>query len=176
MVAKTVLLTSFTTWESHHISNSSDDLLLEILKTHPPTSFHFLRQLPVDFELAPQQAIAKFQELQPDLIICCGMAEHRTQLSVESQAVLDEKILTTPIDIAALIAGLTCTEISHDAGRFVCNRLYYDLLDHVLEHDPQRGCLFVHVPVLTDHNREAIATDFQIILQRLTVTDLVSHC
>jgi pyroglutamyl-peptidase len=45
----------------------------------------FLRQLPVDIELASKSVISKIAELQPDIIICCGMAESRSQLTIEAK-------------------------------------------------------------------------------------------
>lgn len=164
---KTVLLTSFTTWEPHQPSNSSDDLLLEILKTDLPPSLHVRRQLPVHFELAPQEAIAHFTELQPDVMICCGMAERRTLLNLESRAVIGDRILQTSLDLNELLTGLSVTEISHDAGQFVCNALYYAMLNHVQTYRPQSHCLFVHVPRLTPDNSEAIVADFRCILERV---------
>lgn len=161
----------------HQLSNSSDDLLAEVMRGNPPSSWHFLRQLPVDFELAPQRAIAHVTQLQPDVVVCCGMAESRTQLSVESRAIFPNETLYTTVDLPRLVAGLTVTEISEDAGRFVCNALYYALLkqfrwqpeqQYPRQQYSERQCLFVHVPVLTDENGGAIASDFQQILKRLT--------
>jgi pyroglutamyl-peptidase len=169
-MSKTVLLSSFATWEPHQRSNSSDDLLLEVLKAnlYPPLhspSLHFLRQLPVDFELAPQQAIAQVNLLQPDIVICCGMAEHRTKLTVESRAVTHSETLYTRVNLDRLIAGLTMTEISHDAGQFVCNWLYQAMLKHL--QSSERLCLFVHVPILTPKNSSAIESDFCRLIERM---------
>jgi pyroglutamyl-peptidase len=147
-----LLLTSFTTWLPHQKSNAADDLLLELMQTPLPPTVHFLRQLPVDFVLAPQQAIAQIQQLQPNCVICCGMAESRTKLSVESRAVSGDRVLHTCFDLPQLVAELPMTEISHDAGRFVCNTTYYKVLEH-LQDSPGRG-LFVHVPILTAINRK----------------------
>ncbi len=162
-----MLLTSFTTWKDHHRSNSSDDLLQQVLQNNPPPGLHFLRQLPVDFEVAPQVAIAHIQQLQPRFVVCCGMAETRDRLNVEVQAVQQEQVLTTRLDVAALVAGLTFTELSYDAGGFVCNRLYFDVLHYVQTHQPSCQVLFVHVPVLTGANGDRILTDFRQILERL---------
>lgn len=164
---KTILLTSFTTWEPHQKTNSSDDLLIEILNANLSPSLLFLRQLPVDFELAPQKAIAHIEQHQPDIVVCCGMAERRSKLSVESRAIVEEQILQTTVNLDALIAELTITEISHDAGRFVCNTLYYAILKYLQEQNRQIPCLFVHVPILTPENLVPVVQDFQLILQRI---------
>ncbi|HHP7245059.1 MAG TPA: peptidase C15 [Elainellaceae cyanobacterium] len=163
-----VLLTSFRTWEAHQPSNSSDDLLLMLqMQIFYDLQLYYLRHMPVDFELAPQMAIAQLTTLQPDVILCCGMAESRTRLNVESQAVVDDTSLRTSIQLDALISGLRMTDISHDAGTFVCNRLYYDLLNHLKCQDLPSVCLFLHVPVLTAENHHSIVSDACTIVRRL---------
>ncbi|MDX2212326.1 MAG: peptidase C15 [Oculatellaceae cyanobacterium bins.114] len=166
-MSKTLLLTSFQPWMPHQRSNSSDDLLLEIVHRDPPSHWHFLRQLPVDFDLAPQKAIAHVTQLQPDVVICCGMAESRSLLSVESRAITESEILHTTLDLQILTAELNHTEISDDAGQFVCNALYYVMLKQLRSHQPQSHCLFVHVPVLTAANQRAITADFHTLLHRV---------
>jgi pyroglutamyl-peptidase len=49
-------------------------------------SLFFLRQLPVNSELATQQIIDAIKVINPHGIICCGMAETRNKLSLESHA------------------------------------------------------------------------------------------
>jgi len=165
-MSKTLLLTSFTTWEPHQRSNASDDLLLELLKTEPTLpSLHLLRQLPVDFDLAPERAIAHVNQLQPDIVVCCGMAESRFSLNVESRAVTPNEVLYTTANLERLVLGLAVTEISHDTGQFVCNWLYYTMLKHL--QNTETICLFVHVPILTAENSEAIVTDFRFLIARL---------
>lgn len=160
-----ILLTSFTTWLDHHRSNASDDLIEAILDRASP-NWHVLRQLPVDFELAPKIAIAKINELQPNITICCGMAETRQKLSIESNGKFQSNILYSKFDLNQLMQLTTMTEISHDAGNFVCNYLYYQVLKHCKGTD--RRCLFVHVPVLTSANQAAVVEDFLMILERVT--------
>lgn len=167
MTSKT-LLTSFDIWEPHQTSNSSDDLLTEILQRVPVSrTLHFLRKLPVDFQLAPEQVISKINQLQPDIIICCGMAEARKELTIESNAKDGSQVIKTTFDIEQLVAGLSLTEISHDAGWFVCNRLYYSLLKYIYDMNLKQQCLFVHVPILNQENLEQIVTDFLLIMQRI---------
>jgi len=137
------------------------------MERYPCPTHHVLRQLPVDFQQAPEQAIAAIHRLQPDRVVACGMAENRTRLSLESRAVGEGEVLHTGFDLAWLMADLTFTEISHDAGRFVCNALYHALLQEQQSIYPHMQCLFVHVPPLTAANRDAIMTDFQTILDRI---------
>ncbi|MGB5962723.1 MAG: peptidase C15 [Coleofasciculaceae cyanobacterium] len=160
-----ILLTSFQTWMLHQTSNASDDLLELVAKQEFSTSLTFLRQLPVDVSLAASQVISKIEELQPGAIICCGMAESRQVLTVESCACGDGLDYKTSVDLDKLLVGLSITEISHDAGKFVCEGLYYEVLKYL--NQLNISCIFVHVPVLTAENWQGILADFQIILERI---------
>jgi pyroglutamyl-peptidase len=165
---KSILMTSFTTWKPHHVSNSSDDLLGHISDTQSP-SWHFLRKLPVDFQLAPRQVISRFNEFRPDVLICCGMAEERKKLSIESRAVLNSETIETDINLDELTYGLGMTEISHDTGQFVCNTLYFKALKHLHEQERRHHCIFAHVPLLTSENAGMVRDDFLSIVERLSV-------
>ena len=172
-----LLLTSFDTWQSHQVSNSSDDLLSEIsrqnLIAHP---CHFLRKICVDFQTAPKEVISTIDRLQPDVSICCGMAESRQVLTVESNGKFQGSVLQTSIDLAALIEGTIATQISHDAGNFVCNHLYYSVLSHLQE--TQSRALFVHVPLLSEQNLDVVMRDFLTIVRNLNrenVTDTIEQ-
>lgn len=172
-----ILLTSFTTWAAHQPSNSADDLLglmaQECDRVIPSFSaqLHYLRQLPVDYDHAPARIIEIVNHLQPHSIICCGMAETRPRLSVESRGTHRhnrDDVYHTPLPLDQLVQDLTFTDISHDAGSFVCNHTYYSVLKHVYIQELSSPCLFVHVPVLTPDNQAAILTDFTQIVQRIS--------
>ena len=163
-----ILLTSFDTWMPHQNSNSSDDLLGKISEIKSlPYSLTFLRKLPVDFRLAPLQVIAKIIEIQPPVIICCGMAESRSKLTLESCAMEYEDTLRTNVKLEELLTDLTMTEISHDAGKFVCEALYYSVLKYLKINHLTNKCIFVHVPILTSKNIKPIITDFLSILRSI---------
>ena len=165
-----ILLTSFDTWLPHHKSNSSDDLLAKISQIQSlPYSLTFLQKLPVDSELAPNLAIAQINQLQPDTIICCGMAESRQKLTVESCACSNQDILKTAVNLEPLVADLAATEISHEAGKFVCEAVYYAVLKHLADAQMTAKCIFVHVPILTPDNTDKIVGDFVSIVNRLTI-------
>lgn len=203
-----ILLTSFQTWLPAQISNSSDDLVEIILEQFEQfescgISLIGLRQLPVKVNQAAGLAIAKITELKPDAIICCGMAESRSKLTIESGATsaylssskhlslpylsrgemfnfppveyfypqslntTTTHLIKTSVDLEKLIMGLTATEISHDAGKFVCEGLYYQILNYLQEQKLNSSCIFVHVPVLTAANLPSIRADFQMITQKM---------
>lgn len=166
-----ILLTSFDIWKAHHKSNASDDLLHAIVKQNLlvplKVDITLLRKLPVDFQLASQDVIAKLDGLQPDLVICCGMAERRSRLTVESNGNRQAHVLQTTVDVDRLVEGLAITDVSHDAGAFVCNDLYYSVLQHISDRHLACQCLFVHVPLLNEMNLMPIVKDFLTIVQLL---------
>lgn len=175
-MSKKILLTSFTTWLPHQKSNSSDNLLIEIAQTgqNNPSlatshSLTFLRHLPVDVEKASSRAISQIDLLQPDIIICCGMAEKRPILTVESNASLGNHLIENWIDVHKLISDLKVTEISHEAGKFVCEALYYSALKYLRDRQLNSRCIFVHVPILTPDNLSDIRADFSEIINRLVI-------
>lgn len=73
-------------------------------------------------QLASNRVIEKINAIQLDYIICCTQAASRTQLSVEAGASQKEIVLQTKVDLEELVAGATVIEISHDCGKFVCER------------------------------------------------------
>lgn len=176
-----LLLTSFTTWKPEQVSNSSDDLVGIIAsKRASHETRHreqeYLRQIPVDFDLAPRRVIHHIQYHHPKAVICCGMGESRKTLDLESTAV-DEHIRLHPsLDLTWLSRGLESTQISNDAGRFVCNRLYYRVLSYLHHHAPDIPCVFIHVPRLTLQNRAAIVQDFQVVIDRMNLLASWAAC
>lgn len=56
----------------------------------------------------------------------------------------------TPLSLRPLLDALwregIPAGISHDAGGYVCNTLYYQVLDHLQTNEPSIPALFVHVP------------------------------
>lgn len=163
-----ILITSFSTWKTHHTTNSSDDLL-QILSEREIGPFNILRNLPVDFELAPQHVLEQFNELRPKVLICCGMAEERIKLNIESRAILGEQIMQTSVDLDKLTTDLPMTEISDDAGQFVCNTLYFKTLEHLSSQEESYHSIFVHVPIITEENENLLVADFISIIERLSV-------
>ena len=91
----------------------------------------------------------------------------RTILTVESHARREKDLIKTWVKLDKLTAGLKVTHISHDAGKFVCEGLYYALLKHLRDRNLQTPCLFVHVPLLSSQNLPDIKADFSEIINKL---------
>lgn len=158
-----ILLTSFKTWLPHHKSNSSDDLLVKFQKQDYSSivSLFFLRNLDVNVESASKKLIEEIDKTHPNVIVCCGMAEKRTKLTIESNAWCHDKCLYTSIDLYELTKSTIDTEVSHDAGKFVCEGLYYRILEYIQYKNI--GCIFIHVPIL-EGKSNSIEQDFNSII------------
>lgn len=164
-----ILLTSFQTWLPHHKSNSSDDLLEIIQKANYPSvaNLFFLRNLPVDVEQASHKVIREVEHVQPEIVICCGMAEKRSKLTIESNASCSNECLYTSVDLTDLVRTLKITEVSNNAGKFVCEGLYYQLLKHIKLQHLGTYCIFVHVPLLSNNQAKLVRQDFELIVSQL---------
>lgn len=164
-----LLITSFAPWRAHQRSNSSDDLIALLESQNQiPADTALIRHLPVNFQLAPCRVISEITRTCPTIVVCCGMAEQRLLLSLERYGRSQEQTLETSIDLSRLCTGTYSTVISHDAGNYVCNHLYHQLLNHIQMKRTPIQCLFVHVPLLTRQNRDLLASDFALILSRLS--------
>lgn len=167
MAAK-ILLTTFDTWRDDQSSNASDDLIAALLERQQlPERVELVRKIPVDFERSPAMVLSQVEQGQPQAIVCCGMAEGKKRLLLESTARSLDAVLHSQFDLKQLTAGLTWTEVSDDAGQFVCNATYYAVLSHVQRQNLPCQALFVHVPPLTPENLEGILADFLRVIERL---------
>lgn len=139
--------------------------------------------LPVEYTAAAALLLEEIRRLQPEIVICCGVASGRTSITPELVALnyrmaaipdnagrlySGEPILPggptaimtrLPIhDLAAVIRAEDIpAQVSLSAGAYVCNDLYY----HLLEAEPAyryRG-IFIHVPEEkeVDADRAALA-------------------
>jgi pyroglutamyl-peptidase len=166
-MAKAILITTFAPWLPHHTSNASDDLLQHFIDAGGDAC-DYLRHLPVDPVTAPRMVLDAFERLRPKVLLCCGMAETRSRLELETQAVLEGNVLHSDLNLSRLADGLALTALSDDAGDFVCNTLYYRCLERVQGTAGAHHCLFVHVPVLTAGNTALLTQSFTAIIDRLT--------
>lgn len=132
------------------------------------------RCLPTVFADAPAALEAAMRELDPAAVIAVGQADGRETISLERVAInlidaripdnqgaqpIDQPVLpggpaayfsTLPLKpmLAALHQADIPAEISHTAGTYVCNQLFYSLC-HTLREQPRIPAGFVHVPLNT---------------------------
>jgi pyroglutamyl-peptidase len=144
--------------------------------------------LPVTFEKSFEVLQEKISAFNPDMVICFGLAAKRETIELENTAVnkihadikdnngeapLDQLISpdspetylsTLPIQgIAGALQkeGLP-VKISNDAGNFVCNYLFYRLME--TNQDTERLCGFIHVPLLETLSFSELLKSVSVIL------------
>ncbi len=187
MAAPPILITSFQPWRSHQLSNSSDDLIAALTAQNKlPKNSIWIRNVPVSFELAPIRVISELYRYRPQAIICCGMAENRPYLSIEQRATQGSKQIQTTVDLQRLLETTRLSTISYNAGNYVCNALYYSVLESIQKYKLPTVAVFAHVPVLKcdlgcDHKAlpkedrsRLVLEDFTDIANRLANTHSLS--
>ncbi|MDT3249849.1 pyroglutamyl-peptidase I [Serratia sp. root2] len=130
------------------------------------------RELACVLGLSNQQLIAAIEELHPVAVICLGLAGGRGEISVERVAVnlIDARIPDNagkqPIDVPVVEGGPVGyfatlpvkaivqnlrrqgipAAVSHTAGTYNCNQLFYGLSHHIASHHPAIKGGFIHIP------------------------------
>ncbi len=131
--------------------------------------------LPCSFARAPAAVRRSIARLQPALIVHLGLSLLDTVIRVESWAaneiaariedadgvqpvdvtiiegedaqpeIYETSLETAPVVEALRAAGFRA-RMSQNAGRYVCNCVYYSTLDHLSRNESSTPALFVHLP------------------------------
>lgn len=130
--------------------------------------------LPVVRYQAAEVAINAIKTHQPDLVLMFGQASGRGVITPERVAInlddyriadnaghqpIDEAIIAdgpaayfTTLPVKAMVEDLQqagiAAEVSHSAGTFVCNHLFYSIQHYLAQHDIPSG--FIHIPALPE--------------------------
>ena len=154
---RTVLLTGFEPFDQDTINPSWEAVRL-LDGTVQGDARIVARQLPCAFAAAPERLYQLLEELTPALVIAVGLGPGRTDISLERVAInindarIPDNLGYQPIDIAvveqgpaayfstlaikamvrALRAAGIPASVSHTAGTFVCNQVFY-CLQHALD-------------------------------------------
>lgn len=168
-----VLLTGFEPFGGD-VANPSGDAVRLVGETWDGPEELVTAILPVTFDGAAARLRDLIAEHEPDVVIAAGLAGGRTAIGVERVAVnlVDARIPDNagaqPIDVPsiggapaahfatlpvkAITAALTASgipaEVSHSAGTFVCNHVFFTALDVV---EVPRRAGFIHVPWSSEH-------------------------
>ncbi len=162
-------------------------------------------QLPCVFAEAPRVLLQAIAQARPRLVVALGLAGSRSALSFERVAVnlidariadnagaqpLDEPVLRgapaayfTRLPVKAMAAAVAAAglpaELSHSAGSFVCNQVFYRLM-HALRRRPAVRGGFVHLPPLPQQaeahpGSRPLALDEQVQGLRLALLAALQH-
>ena len=171
---RTVLLTGFEPFDQDTLNPSWEAVrLLDETLINEDVRI-IARQLPCVFSQAPAHLHALIERFTPQMVIAVGLGPGRSDIALERVAInlIDARIPDNqgeqPIDIpvaaegptayfstlpikamvAALRAAGIPATVSHTAGTFVCNQVFYSL-QHTLAGSTVRSG-FMHVPLLTE--------------------------
>jgi pyroglutamyl-peptidase len=169
-----VLVTGFEPFGGAEVNPSQ--LLVEALVAEPPARIELAAAvLPVSYARAADALGRAIAAAEPELVVCFGQADGRPAISLERIALnlddaesadndglvaagaidLDGPVAyrsTLPVDeiVAALRAGGIPGAASHDAGGFLCNHVFYALMQLLERELPSARGGFVHVPLLPE--------------------------
>lgn len=171
---KTVLVTGFTPFGKETINPAYESVRLlpdeiegaKIVKLEVPTSF----------ERGPKMVIEAIDQLHPDLILCVGQAGGRAKLSFEfvglnyihariadNDGKQPDHISVCPGAPDAYFTNIPVYEVvnhlneqkipahvSYSEGTYVCNALFYSVMEYI--HRKNLSCMmdFVHVPFILE--------------------------
>jgi pyroglutamyl-peptidase len=135
--------------------------------------------LPVNYDECAESLIAKMDEIQPDIVISCGLAAGRTAITPERIGInvkdtgsgdpypdnrgnvpVDELIdgtgpdgLFSTLPIRQIEKNLKAehipASISNSAGTFICNNTLYAVLNHIRKNNLPIKAGFIHFPAST---------------------------
>ena len=167
-----VLLTGFEPF-GKATQNPSGEIVKQISGDNIVTAV-----LPVAYAQSAQRLLELIAEHNPDVVICLGQAEGRTQITPERIAVnlddarladndgvtrIDQPIVvdgpvayesTLPIKefVSAITAAGIPAAVSLSAGAFLCNHIFYVAQDRLKDTKVRSG--FVHVPLMDEQAGE----------------------
>ena len=174
---RTVLLTGFEPFDQDTVNPSWEAVRL-LDGTLQGDMQIIARQLPCTFAGAPERLSQLLQEFTPTLVIAVGLGPGRTDICIERVAInindarIPDNLGYQPIDtpvvaqgpaayfstlplkamVRAIRAGGIPASVSHTAGTFVCNQVFYSL-QHALAGSGVRSG-FIHIPALAQQALE----------------------
>ena len=128
--------------------------------------------LPVVYDKCADVLYELLDEHKPDVVLCLGQAVGREGISLEHAAV-NVKASSSPDNAGVTFSGEKIAEdgpeslpsnlplkelayalkevgisskISYSAGTYVCNDLFYHLMNYASEHAKRMRCGFIHIP------------------------------
>lgn len=170
-----MLVTGFEPFGGADVNASQK--LVEALAAEPEVEFELATAvLPVVWGRAADELARELDEKQPEVVVCFGQADGRAHVDIERFALnFDEGAdeagesrraeidpggpvayrSSLPVDaiVAALRAEGIPAAASRDAGGFLCNHVFYALMDALAGRTGVRGG-FVHVPLLPEQALE----------------------
>ncbi len=184
---KKVLISGFEPFGNH--AENSSQIIAELFKEVDLPGLEIRSIiLPVTFSSCFDHLKAEIENFNPDYVVCLGLADKRTAITLERVAInlihskvpdndgvnyLDRPVIengpaayfsTLPLKEMRNLKTDFLVEESYSAGTYVCNYLMYQVLNYLKDSDIKAG--FIHLPHLKD-NKDLV---FKSILQILRIT------
>lgn len=161
--------------------------------------------LPTEFKGCSGPLLKAIRELQPDWVVMLGQAAGRTHISLERLAVnlddaripdnaghqpREQKIYddapaayfsTLPVQdmIMAIHAAGVPAAISNSAGTYVCNHLFFTVMDFLARNKLPARAGFIHIPLVPgqalDGSRPAMALDLCVMGIEAGLAEMCRH-
>ncbi|MFO1446193.1 pyroglutamyl-peptidase I [Bacillus sp. Bva_UNVM-123] len=198
---KKVLITGFDPFGKDQVNPA-----LEAIKQINEKTFEHVKivteEIPTVFHESLKVAIKSIEVHQPDVVICIGQAGGRTQITPERVAInlddaripdnqqnqpIDEVIIPdgpvaywSTLPIKRIVhnmkeAGIP-SAVSNSAGTFVCNHLFYGVMNYLAKNAPTVRGGFIHIPFIpeqTIHN-QAPSLSLDMIVKALEIAAITA--
>ncbi|SDW80841.1 pyroglutamyl-peptidase I [Paenibacillus sp. CF384] len=162
-----------------------------------------VRQIPTVFTKSIQKLRQAILEVKPDVVICVGQAGGRSDIAIERVAInvndaripdnegnqpIDEPIAAagpvaywSSLPIKAITsqlrkAGIPAS-VSHTAGTFVCNHLFYGLQHMLATEFPAIRGGFIHIPYLpiqTEQKPQMPSMSLEVMVKAIEIAVVTS--
>jgi pyroglutamyl-peptidase len=143
--------------------------------------------LPTVYDAAEERIRSLIREIRPDIILCLGVAEDRSEINLEHRALncdnetapdnagdvrLGQQIADGPSSYMSTLPleemrnalerdGIPVA-LSDSAGTYVCNHVFYTALHEVERLNLVAKCGFVHVPVMDERHRHGLPLEMMV--------------
>ncbi len=172
-----VLVSGFTTFGSH-TENSSEIIVNDLKAVIIPGIELHTTVLPVAFSRSWTHLKIEIDFFKPDVVICLGLARNRSKIELEKVAInlihceipdnegvlIQDQLInpegpeayfsTLPLRVMREVQTPFPVCMSFSAGAYVCNYLFYRLMEHAKGTSLKAG--FLHVPNLGKNKEEII--------------------
>ncbi|MEB6550452.1 pyroglutamyl-peptidase I [Heyndrickxia sporothermodurans] len=159
-------------------------------------------EVPTVFHESIKVVIKAIELHQPDVVICVGQAGGRTQITPERVAIniddaripdnrqkqpIDEAIVEngpvgywSSLPIKRIVHNMKKSgipsAISNSAGTFVCNHLFYGVMNYIEKNTPHIRGGFIHIPFIPEQtiNNNAPSLSLDVIVRGLEIAIITS--
>jgi pyroglutamyl-peptidase len=174
-ISMKVLVTGFVPFGGMEVNPTAQ--LVQTLQEEGVEGFEiFTSTLPVVYDQCVDELIGKMNEVNPDAIVCCGLAFGRYSVTVERIGInvkdtageglkgdnqgdkpIDEQInpdgpdgIFSTLPIRRIVDELRAhgipAQISNTAGTYICNNTLYGILNYISSAKLQTKAGFIHFP------------------------------